>query len=219
MWPNVSPPGCATSRSESVALLNPHYRHLSELSSVDKTNKKWLPFAVPGRFVRMHFRSRERNDHTMNVSFPGTKLPSNICCHDLSSPTTVAFCRTLAVAHCGPIPMTCGSCLCHEHITNSMIGVSRPPVLDCGMTFHLNFGSRDLPTTLSDNLWKVIYLATEASSDFWIYRRYINKSIYPSIYLPLVLHSEVAIGRPILRQKTFKARTFRAANYNSAYLL
>ena len=35
-----------------------------------------------------------------------------------TSQTTVAFCRTLAVAHCGPIPMTCGSCLCHEHITN-----------------------------------------------------------------------------------------------------
>ena len=37
-------------------------------------------------------------------------------------------CRLLsdvAVAHCGPIPMTCGSCLCHEHITNSVIGVSR----------------------------------------------------------------------------------------------
>ena len=42
-----------------------------------------------------------------------------------TSQTTVAFCRTLAVAHCGPIPMTCGSCLCHEHITNSVIGVSR----------------------------------------------------------------------------------------------
>ena len=135
------------------------------------------------------------------------------------SQTTVAFCRTVAVARCDQIPITCGSCLCHEHITNSVIGVSRPPVLDCGTTFHLDFGSRDLPTTLSDNLWKVIYLATEASSDFWIYRRYINKSIYPSIYLPLVLHSEVATGRPILRQKAFKARTCRATNYNSAYLL
>ena len=30
--------------------------------------------------------------------------------------TTVVFCRTLAVAHCDPIPMTCGSCLCPEHI-------------------------------------------------------------------------------------------------------
>ena len=38
-----------------------------------------------GRFVRMHFRSRERNDHTVNVRsrertcgrfVPGTKLPS-----------------------------------------------------------------------------------------------------------------------------------------------
>ena len=65
---------------------------------------------------------------------------------------TVAFCRTLAVAHCGPIPMTRGSCLCHEHITNSVIVVSRPPVLDFGTTFHLDSGGRDLPSTLSDNL-------------------------------------------------------------------
>ena len=54
--------------------------------------------------------------------------------------------------HCGPSPMTCGSCLCHEHITNSVIGVSRPPVLDYGTTFHLDSGGRDLPSTLSDNL-------------------------------------------------------------------
>jgi len=66
--------------------------------------------------------------------------------------TTVAFCRTLVVAHCGPIPMTFGSCLFHEHITNSVIGVSQPPVLDCGTTFHLDSGGRDLPSTLSDNL-------------------------------------------------------------------
>ena len=44
-----------------------------------------------------------------------------------TSQMTVAFCRTLAVAHCCPIPMTCGNCLFHEHITNSVIGVSRPP--------------------------------------------------------------------------------------------
>jgi len=34
------------------------------------------------------------------------------------------------------------------------------------------------------SMHKLIYLATEALSDsFWIYRRYINKSIYLSIYL------------------------------------
>jgi len=33
-----------------------------------------------------------------------------------TSLTTVAFCRTLVVAHCGPIPMTRGSCLCRKHI-------------------------------------------------------------------------------------------------------
>ena len=50
-----------------------------------------------------------------------------------------------------PLP-SCGSCLCHEHITNLVIGVSRPPVLDCGTTFHLDYGGRDLPSTPSDNL-------------------------------------------------------------------
>ena len=64
-----------------------------------------------------------------------------------TSQTTVAFCRTLVVAHCGPTPMTCGSCSSREHITNSVIGVSRPPVLDCGTTFHLDYGGRDLPST------------------------------------------------------------------------
>jgi len=89
----------------------------------------------------------------------------------------------LVVAHCGPIPMTCGSCLCYEHITNSVIGVSRPPVLDCGTTFHLDYGSGpDLPSTLSDNLRKVIYLATEALSDSFefIGAIEISLSIYPA---------------------------------------
>jgi len=69
-----------------------------------------------------------------------------------TSQTTVAFCRTLVVAHCGPTPVTCGSCSCRELITNSVMGVSRPPVLDCGTTFHLDYGGRDLPSTPSDNL-------------------------------------------------------------------
>jgi len=62
------------------------------------------------------------------------------------------FCRTLVVAHCGPTPMTCGSCSCHEHITNSVIGVFQPLVLDCGTTFHPDYGGRDLLSTPSDNL-------------------------------------------------------------------
>jgi len=66
--------------------------------------------------------------------------------------TTVAFCRTLVVAHCHPTSMTRGSCSCREHITNSVTGVSRPPVLDCGTTLHLDYGGRDLPSTPSDNL-------------------------------------------------------------------
>ena len=61
--------------------------------------------------------------------------------------------------------MTCGSCLCRQHITNSVTGVSRPPVLDCGTTFHPDYGGRDLPATPSDQLCSFIYLATEALSD------------------------------------------------------
>ena len=122
---------------------------------------------------------QDRGARTSVACRSGSRVPSQM---------TVAFCRTLAVAHCGPIPVTCGNCLCHKHITNSVIGVSRPPVLDCGTTFHLDSGGRDLPSTYSDNLWKLIYLATEALSDFWIYRRYINKSIYLSIY-PVLLQS------------------------------
>ena len=87
----------------------------------------------------------------------------------------------LAVAHCGPIPMTCGSCLCHERITNSVIGVSRPPVLDCGTTFHPDYGGRDLPSTLSDNFWKLAYLATEALSDSFEFIGAIEISL--SVYL------------------------------------
>ena len=99
-----------------------------------------------------------------------------------SSP--LAFRRTLLVAHCGPTPMTCGSCSCREHITNSVIGVSRPSVLDCGTTFHLDSGGRDLPSIPSDNLWKLIYLATEALSDSVEFIGAIEISfIYLSIYL------------------------------------
>jgi len=48
-------------------------------------------------------------------------------------------------------PRCCGlrrpgrACLtCCEHVTNSVIGVSRPPVLDCGTNFHLDYGGRGL---------------------------------------------------------------------------
>jgi len=36
---------------------------------------------------------------------------------------------------------------------------------DCGTTFHPDYGDRDLSSTPSDNLWKLIYLANEALSD------------------------------------------------------
>ena len=110
--------------------------------------------------------------HTSVMAAALAASPSAHCVQDRlldwlprTSQTSVAFCRTLVVAHCGPIPMTFGSYLFHEHITNSVIGVSQPPVLDCGKTFHLDSGGRDLPSTLSGNLWKLIYWATEALSD------------------------------------------------------
>jgi len=47
--------------------------------------------------------------------------------------TTVAFCQTLVVAQCGPSQMSS----CRAHIINLMRGASRPPVIECGTTFHL----------------------------------------------------------------------------------
>ena len=41
---------------------------------------------------------------------------------------------------------------CHEHTTNLATGVSRLPVLDCGMTFHPGFSGRDSPSILLDDL-------------------------------------------------------------------
>ena len=68
--------------------------------------------------------------------------------------------------HCwGLIPTTSRSCLCHEHITNLLTGVSRLLVLDCGTIFHPGFGGRDSSSILLDDLRKHIFLATEAPSD------------------------------------------------------
>jgi len=67
--------------------------------------------------------------------------------------------------------------------SDKVIGVSRPPVLDCGTTFHPDYGGLDLPSTPSDNLWKLIYLATEALTDSveFIGAVEISLSIYLSI--------------------------------------
>ena len=68
------------------------------------------------------------------------------------------------------------------HTTNLATGVSRLPVLDCGMTFHPGFGGRDSPSILLDDLWKHISLTTEALVTLSTYRRYTNNFIYLSIY-------------------------------------
>ena len=61
------------------------------------------------------------------------------------------------------------------------MGVSRPPVLDCGTTLDPDYGGLDLPSTPSDNLRKLIYLATEALSDSFEFIGAIEISL--SIYL------------------------------------
>jgi len=72
---------------------------------------------------------------------------------------------TLVIVRLRIIPATSGSWSCHEHTTDLATGVSRLPVLDCGMTFHPGFGARDSPSILWDDLWKHIFLATEAPGD------------------------------------------------------
>jgi len=49
--------------------------------------------------------------------------------------TTIVFCQTLVIAHCGQIKMTCGSCSCREHTINLATGVSLLLVLACETTF------------------------------------------------------------------------------------
>ena len=73
------------------------------------------------------------------------------------------------------------SCSCHEHITNSVIGVSRPPVLDCGTTFHPDYTTAAgtylrLLQTISENsfIWRPKGLVIR------IFRRCRNKLIYLS---------------------------------------
>jgi len=65
-----------------------------------------------------------------------------------------------------------------------LIDTAHRPVLDCGTTFHPDYGGRDLTSTPSDNLWKLIYLATEALSDSFEFIGAIDISL--SIYLSVV---------------------------------
>ena len=74
-----------------------------------------------------------------------------------------------------------------------MIGVSRPPVLNCGTTFHLDYGGRDLPSTPSDLLWNLIYLVTKALSDIIEFIGAIQVKL--SIYLPTYLSMYLTVCR------------------------
>ena len=79
-------------------------------------------------------------------------------------PTTVVFCPTLVFANCGLIQRTCGSCLCRERIINVTIGVSRPPDLGYGMTFHPNYAAGTFLQILQ-TISELISLVTEATSN------------------------------------------------------
>ena len=132
-------------------------------------HRKWY-LDLFSRFSTTHGYVQQTDTQT----YYGTSLPR-------TSQTTVAFCRTLVVADCGPTPMTCGSCSCREYITNSVIGVSRPPVLDCGTTFHLDYGGGTYLRLLRQSLKTHLFVDRGAYWLFWMYRRYINKFIYLSL--------------------------------------
>ena len=94
-----------------------------------------------------------------------------------TSQITVAFCRTLAVAHCGPIPKACGSCLCHEHTTNAVIGSFSAAGPQLWNDYSPAAGTYlRLLQTISENsfIWRPKRIL------FWIYRHYRNKLIYLS---------------------------------------
>ena len=78
------------------------------------------------------------------------------------------------------------SVLCCSRV---VIGVSVPPVLDCGTIFHPDYGGRNCPPTHSDMLYNLIYLATEAHSDSaeFISAIQISLSIYLSISRKVIL--------------------------------
>jgi len=96
-----------------------------------------------------------------------------------TSQMTVAFCRTLVFAHCGPIAMTCGSCSCYEHIINLVMGVSRPPVLDWN-DLPLGLWRPGLTFDSFRQSLKCRLFGDRTFSAYLIYRCYTNKLIYQS---------------------------------------
>ena len=62
---------------------------------------------------------------------------------------SAAFCQSFSIDNAMCYVLLTFS---QQQITSSVIGVSQQPVLDCGTTFHLDYGGRDLPSTPSDNL-------------------------------------------------------------------
>ena len=58
-------------------------------------------------------------------------------------PTTVVFCRTLVIAHCGTVQMTC-------KLGDKSFSAAR--LQDCEMIFHPDYGGRDSASIASDDL-------------------------------------------------------------------
>jgi len=158
-----------------------------------------------------------RSRHGWHVVVECQATQSTFLLSDVGRSTTTAVGRWSSPTALQLQCITCRSCSCRQHITNSVtggssgvgtmgtvqhlyplypqvkdaacqnieqttlttrlhkvrthlyvpthLGVSRPPVLDCGTTFHLDYSSRDLPSTPSDNLRNLIYFPTEALSD------------------------------------------------------
>ena len=103
---------------------------------------------------------------------------------------------------CDPVLFTCGSCICSKHTINLATGVSRPLVLDCGMTFQLDCTSQDCPQVPSDDLQNLIYLATAAPSDSFELIGAYNNVIYIPKFRLTVRKTHLPIGWASYRSNT-----------------
>jgi len=128
--------------------------------------------------------------HQCYGSYRGCQSISELCSRYISRSlerlpstllTTVAFCRTLVVVHCGPIPMTRGNCSCREHIINSTVLVPHSSTMERPSTRTTAAGTLfQSLQTISENssLWRLKSLVTLLNCG-----RCINNSAYLSVYL------------------------------------
>ena len=103
---------------------------------------------------------------------------------------TAACCRMPVVARCSQIPMNCGICSYCAHTANWVTEASQSPVSVCGTTFHQDYDGWDCHLTLSNNLWKLTCLATEAHSDSIEFICGIKKTlVYVCMYVCMYVYS------------------------------